>query len=187
MTNHLDTAKAAGFTIVQTGGSCTAWRKDYADHYVLITNSDGTDHELADNSDSYLVGAYELSTGDELGMLVGDASPLATIERALEAAEGLATVALEWDTKLAIRLAKLFSEKVQIDLTARQVREMIYRNKCEPEGSNVCHSHDFCDANMPMAEAFKEATGREPMLNVDSHNKLWTAAWDIAKAADFFI
>lgn len=56
----------------------------------------------------------------------------------------------------------------------------------------VCHSHDFCDANMAMAAAFKRMFGREMTLpsdveegratseQEDSDLAIWNGAWEIA-------
>ena len=43
----------------------------------------------------------------------------------------------------------------------------------------ICHSHDYCDANMAMAEAFESVVGRVPS-GEDADNSLWNAAWEIA-------
>lgn len=87
-------------------------------------------------------------------------------------------------TKIA--LARAFSAKLQEDLTASQVRQMIDLNKCEASDS-ICHSHDFCDANMPMSDAFEAIVGRQIDMDADADLDLWNDAWAIAKAADFFI
>ena len=44
---------------------------------------------------------------------------------------------------------------------------------------NVCHTHDYCDANMVMERAMRECgeSGRTVAV--------WNAAWDMAKAAGF--
>lgn len=53
-----------------------------------------------------------------------------------------------------------------------------YRSKTEQR--SVCHSHDFCDANMAMDEAFRRCFGREPDLEGNDDTALWNAAWEIA-------
>ena len=42
---------------------------------------------------------------------------------------------------------------------------------------NVCHSHDFCDANVYMARAFRRVVGREIDLQSDDDVTLWAVAW----------
>jgi hypothetical protein len=63
-----------------------------------------------------------------------------------------------------------------------QIGEGSYRLACErnaAEGSTgVCHSHDFCDANMIMAAAFAEVGLEIPAADADP--ELWNSAWEIA-------
>ena len=49
----------------------------------------------------------------------------------------------------------------------------------------VCASHDHCDANMPMGEAFARVMGREMEASSPSDAALWRQAWAIAKAEGF--
>jgi hypothetical protein len=85
-----------------------------------------------------------------------------------------------------IRLAREFGTMIQEAFTRQQFNIMLDRNKAEPAESGVCHTHDFCDANMYMHEAFEKTFGREPDTNDDSDLESWNDAWAIAKAADFF-
>lgn len=92
-----------------------------------------------------------------------------------------------------IRLARAFGEQVQETLSRDEFRQVIDRNKGEPERSPICHSHDFCDANMSMHDAFVATFGRNPLdtpsadnIMSDADEQLWNDAWAIAKAADFF-
>lgn len=47
-------------------------------------------------------------------------------------------------------------------------------------GPGVCASHDFCDANMPMADAFESIMGRPVDPANDDDAALWSAAWNVA-------
>jgi hypothetical protein len=102
-----------------------------------------------------------------------------------------------------IRLAKAFGYLMQAELSRADFTQMIALNKAMPEHSNICHSHDFCDANMVMLDAFKEVFGRDPVFLSESEDmteseifwltremerdtELWNEAWTIAVAADFF-
>lgn len=85
-----------------------------------------------------------------------------------------------------IGLAKLFGEKVQWALSVTEFREAIDRNKAEGPQSIVCHTHDFCDANMLMLEAWEEFFGGEPDVSSEEDAAIINEAWAIAKAADFF-
>lgn len=58
---------------------------------------------------------------------------------------------------------------------------VIARNKTE---TMVCHSHDYCDANEAMAEAYRR---QDVYSDTDDEcpPDLWGAAWAIAKARGF--
>lgn len=87
-------------------------------------------------------------------------------------------------------LAQLFSNFVQGALTKKQFAKVVLLNQQETD-PNVCHTHDFVDANEVMASAWLELTGREISLDrVNSNNvqdavNIWNAAWSAAKAAGF--
>jgi hypothetical protein len=75
-------------------------------------------------------------------------------------------------------LAKAFCEELSRNLTPEQLDEV---NRLNAEDSdNICHSHDFCDANQVMLDAM----GAE-FENTDEQNTLINQAWAIAKAAEF--
>lgn len=95
--------------------------------------------------------------------------------------------------------SKMNTEKIAAEFTAilkewlgEDFKEVVERNRTETD-SGICHSHDFCDANMAMEEAFKKVVGREPFLSEDEgeaqekrteeDSAVWSAAWDIAKAS----
>ena len=71
--------------------------------------------------------------------------------------------------------------------------EVARRNTAEPEGSGVCHTHDFCDANVCMESAFTTLFGRSPLttggegvgLMSAEMLGLWEAAWAEAKRRGF--
>ncbi len=94
------------------------------------------------------------------------------------------------------RIAGAFAAVLRDWLSADQWAEMQARNVDYSDG--VCASHDFCDANVAMAEAFETVTGREPSvgydtladgspvdpaaaIQADADCALWSAAWAIAK------
>lgn len=43
--------------------------------------------------------------------------------------------------------------------------------------SGICASHDFCDANLIMQDAFVAVVGREADLNSPIDRQLWADAW----------
>ena len=83
--------KPASFELHHTGGGCTAWRRAAVDGYhILVTDSTGTDHRLADSyvidaarPDRWLIGLH-LDDGDHLESL----DP-ATVAEAIDAATRL--------------------------------------------------------------------------------------------------
>ena len=84
-----------------------------------------------------------------------------------------------------ITLAREFGSRVQEELETYEFWPMLDRNKAATD-PNVCHTHDHCDANALMADAFRTVIGRDPAPDSDVDQELWNDAWAIAKAADFF-
>ncbi len=83
-------------------------------------------------------------------------------------------------------LAAAFARHLRAQLNPETMEEVNRLNR-EEYGPNVCASHDFCDANMPMAEAFESLFGREVELNDDADLNIWAEAWDLAKAKGFWV
>jgi hypothetical protein len=86
--------------------------------------------------------------------------------------------------KIAL-LAREFSRLLVQSLGKETVKKINRLNKAE-EDPNVCHSHDFCDANMVMHEAQENLK-----LNLDLENQrdvnLWGDAWNFAVKNGFFL
>lgn len=91
------------------------------------------------------------------------------------------------------RLARAFSETLKTALSDYQISEVIRRNRITADKS-VCHSHDYCDANMIMLNALKTCG-----IDVENNEDAWAwvfdspegndtlnKAWDIAKANEFY-
>lgn len=83
-----------------------------------------------------------------------------------------------------LALACAFGEELRKELSAQQIAEVIKRNEAEPD-KGVCHSHDFCDANVVMAQAFAQFGCAEPDVGDDAVVAVWNAAWEIAIAREF--
>ncbi|MDR7061200.1 MULTISPECIES: hypothetical protein [unclassified Sphingopyxis] len=77
-------------------------------------------------------------------------------------------------------IAFAFVEGLRKTLSPDEWVEMRVRNFAAEPG--ICASHDFCDANVPMAVAFKAVTGRDMTPTNADDAALWSTAWDIAKA-----
>lgn len=107
--------------------------------------------------------------------------------------EELATAPLP-DARLHLKLDRLavdFTRTLKRWLPLRDLREVRRRNKAETE-ANICHSHDFCDANMAMHEAFIRVFKRNPLDDrgdeggmSEADTAIWNAAWDLAKRREF--
>lgn len=85
--------------------------------------------------------------------------------------------------RLPQMLADEFTQRVRDFLPPEQMQEIVKRNLSN--NPSVCATHDFCDANELMAQAFVQVMGREsnPSSSVDA--ELWGAAWALAKNAGF--
>lgn len=101
------------------------------------------------------------------------------------------------DQNTIARLANAFSRILREGMTPDEMALIIVRNTNEPN-PQICHSHDFCDANIPMWHAWAEtfdgwtAYSTADCDDVCTHNTLngahyalWCAAWDAAKRASF--
>lgn len=66
-------------------------------------------------------------------------------------------------------------------MTAEQYDEFLKKTR-EQYDVDVCHSHDYVDANEVMMEAFEWAFGRPPQIEDDADMELMNAAWSKAKS-----
>lgn len=64
------------------------------------------------------------------------------------------------------------------------VMDAVRAKNLTPEYAGCCATHDYCDANMMMAEAFAER-GIEVDVSNTEHTNLWNAAWAMARAVGF--
>ena len=91
----------------------------------------------------------------------------------------------------AKELAREFSKVLLHWIGPEYMRRVIEKNS-KQEDKNICHSHDFCDANMAMDEAFNNILKRSPLPDdldegmTDETMQLWNAAWDLAKERKFY-
>jgi len=83
-------------------------------------------------------------------------------------------------------LAHEFSRILRDWLTEDEIEQVIERN-AEVDDPAICASHDFCDANMAMYEAFENIMGHpiDPQKKADA--SVWDKAWNMAKASDFAV
>jgi len=78
-----------------------------------------------------------------------------------------------------VQIAKEFCQILNWGLNAEEMAEVVRRN-AEETNPNICHSHDFCDANEAMIVAF-ENYELDPIENMELCNK----AWNLAKSVGF--
>ncbi|AQH05583.1 hypothetical protein A9R05_41915 (plasmid) [Burkholderia sp. KK1] len=84
-------------------------------------------------------------------------------------------------------IARLFTYEVLRGLKEDELACARERNRSE-QSSFVCHTHDFCDANLLMDAAFvKCGLVDDDGVDVigDHLHPVWNAAWDLAKHAEF--
>lgn len=84
-----------------------------------------------------------------------------------------------------IRLSDAFAAVLRKWLAAAEFAEVRRLNSADPAhaDNSVCHSHDYCDANMAMVEAFRAIHGRElfgddgmAYADCDTVNRAWACA-----------
>ncbi len=83
-------------------------------------------------------------------------------------------------------LAREFSCALRACLGPEDINEVLIRNQIETD-SRICHSHDFCDANVVLLYVFKKY-GMDVAAKggCARWGKLWGECWQIAKLSDFW-
>ena len=81
-------------------------------------------------------------------------------------------------------LAVKFCDVLKEWLTEEELQIVVDRNAIR-ECDVVCHSHDFCDANMAMDEAWNRMFKDGCDLSSDADVELWNSAWNLAKKHNF--
>lgn len=90
-----------------------------------------------------------------------------------------------------IVVAHRFAKNLLDYMGADKLTEADRRNAHDPAyQSGACASHDFCDANVFMAQAFEDHLGLPHETLPDEGNQLvtceeWNAAWDYARKSSF--
>lgn len=97
---------------------------------------------------------------------------------------------------LQSRIAQKFADLLRAYLSAEAWASLCRANAdLEPDDS-ICCSHDYCDANEFMLEAFETFMDELPfadpdvdcldaIIHEDAMNALWNAAWEEAKRLHF--
>jgi hypothetical protein len=98
---------------------------------------------------------------------------------------------LQLPTDPAKRLAVLFGVEIRQYLTPSELAEANKRNAAETD-TLICHTHDFCDANMAMDAAFERVYAKSVSDYPDGSDeqqaafKVWNAAWGLAATNKFW-
>lgn len=81
------------------------------------------------------------------------------------------------------KLSVLFSAVIRSWLSKDELEKVNDLNQNEAD-KQICHSHDFCDANQAMIDALDQMKmDYEPMDDIQG--KLINDAWEISKSANF--
>ena len=80
-------------------------------------------------------------------------------------------------------LARAFFDELDSHLTHGQMLALCEANARETD-PNICHSHDWLDANECMADAWSTIEGLPELdMQNEEHCALWNAAWSECKAS----
>lgn len=88
-------------------------------------------------------------------------------------------------SKKTIKLSNAFSAILN-EWIPEKLAEVNRLNK-EHAGDNCCATHDFCDPNQAMIDAFKSLFGKEPTGRNREQNYLIDNAWELSKTNGFKI
>ena len=82
-------------------------------------------------------------------------------------------------------VAQAFSRGLRAFLDEDQMEAINRKNMHNPEYKECCATHDYCDANVVMLNAFESALGTEFDPRQQYHADLANAAWELAKIHRF--
>lgn len=82
-------------------------------------------------------------------------------------------------------LSAEFSKLIREEMTADQLNEIIELN--HRYQGEFCATHEFCDSNMVMLQAWKNYFEKELYFYVSNQDDtdLWNAAWSLSMKSDF--
>jgi hypothetical protein len=110
----------------------------------------------------------------------GELNPIFSTNKAQDVIEHV-EMWLKWASRDLNERAKviswLFDYKLRCCLGHAKYNQVLKLNRAE-QNPNVCHSHDFIDANEVMLEVFQDLDGHCD-VNDDKQNAEWNAAWDL--------
>ena len=86
------------------------------------------------------------------------------------------------DLPSVVQVCLAFINEINNSLSADQLAEVVRRNKDYEEG--ICASHDFCDANQCMLEAWKRL-GHPMNFQAENQMGITDQAWTLARKGEF--
>lgn len=86
------------------------------------------------------------------------------------------------------QIARQFARRVLEYVGRDRMAAIVAKNKTPEYASRgCCATHDYCDANIFMARALRQATGKQLRMQNDDDLALWERAWNVAIKNNFFI
>ncbi|MDP2828662.1 MAG: hypothetical protein Q8O37_08650 [Sulfuricellaceae bacterium] len=83
-------------------------------------------------------------------------------------------------------MAAEFSDLLKSWLSPEEMEEVVRRNEGEDD-LNICHSHDFCDANMALHEVFmRHGMDVTDEQGASRFGQKWGEVWQLAKGKQFW-
>lgn len=84
-------------------------------------------------------------------------------------------------------ISAAFSRVINQWLSDKAIDKINAKNATEKyQKEGLCASHEYCDPNEAMYEAFEEAMDRQPdIVNSETDKALWDAAWQLSKDNNF--
>lgn len=80
----------------------------------------------------------------------------------------------------AEKVGAKFESMLYATLGDENYAEAAARNRREPDPL-ICHTHDFCDANQVMMDAFSAVLGYEPDIQSEADMAIFDAAWAVGR------
>lgn len=138
------------------------WDSECVDMYILH----------GDDTESMIESREQLGScivrGMQIGLEVGSINPAQLFQDEAQ------RIADKFRTNIAEIVPK--EDRVKIDELNAHYRGL---------NEDTCAAHEYCDANIPMSEAFTVITGREIELQNQPDVHLWNRAWEIAAVDGF--
>lgn len=178
-----NTMRGAGFGLHESCGFIE-WRKVMLTGVVMTASGYGErsiEGMTAPRADQWLFGLEDLEA-EQARTYRPRGHDWVTLSQGLKWAKHVERItAKRWARYDLEAIAREFT--AQLDFTPAEWREVKRRLKL-PAYANCCPSHDFCDANMPMNDAFEKlghsVFNEEGRLSVEIMTA-WNAAWQRAR------